>query len=233
MVMNTALVALVGAATIGCSLNTDRKNACRVPGDCLDGFECLNNRCEASQADAGGQTDGNGPGDDLPPTDADPGEYGAVQPITVQSTGIAVTDFTLLGATVAAGNLGCALVGDESGAPGGEAAVLYAKLRGGSDRRCPDGAHAIRSGADACPFYPGSALLPQCAIYRRWDASGNLVAQRRATGGVVTIHDVALGAMAHRCEVEVAISFPGGTSVQSSFSFDFNPFGPDDTFCVH
>ncbi len=227
-------VLVMGAVTVGCSLNSDRKDACSVPGDCLDGFACVNHRCEAgSQTDAGDRPDGSGPDNGGSP-DAPSQEYGDVAPLTAHSSGIAAGELTLLGTTAVAGSLGCALVGDEAGAPGGEAALVHAKVRAeNGDRRCPDGIYAIRNDPDECSPRPGRGLAAQCAMYRRWNTSGTLVAQRLAIGGAVTIRDIELGAMAHRCEVELSFSFAGGTSIQSSFSVDFNPFAPAESFCAH
>jgi hypothetical protein len=169
--------------------------------------------------------------------DGPPQEYGAAEPITAHSTGLATAagGGALLGTTGVAGNLGCALVGDESSAPGIEAALVYAKVQSDTgDSRCATGTYAIQNNPAACPLGTPGRLLPGCAVYKRWDASGTLVARRLAIGGFVTVlnHGQNSGGIV-TCDVELGLSFAGGTTIQSSFSFDFNVLGSSESFCVH
>jgi hypothetical protein len=167
--------------------------------------------------------------------DASPHQYGTIEPITPHSTGLAVANYdTLLGTTGVSGNLGCALLGDESSAPGGEASLVYAKVnREGSDRRCPDGTFAIQNDPNACQLDVYSQLRPGCAVYKRWDASGALVALRLAIGGYVTVQNRDRDGSNHECSVELSVSFAGGTLIQSSFRFAYNVFESYESFCLH
>ena len=234
------VVTLVGMFASGCGLNSARKDACSVAGDCLEGFTCVDHACsETGGSDAGHGPDGGvSDGEDMPgssdghrPDD----EYGTVEPFTAQTAGLTATgDASLLGVTTAAGNLGCALVGDEASSPGGEAALVQAKLgRGESgDRRCPSGTYAILNDPRACSSVFGGRL-PQCAVYKRWSASGAQVAQRLAIGGFVAVEDVGDSDASHTCNVELSLGFTGGASIHTSFSFVYNPFGTSEAFCVH
>lgn len=228
------MVMVVGAVTLGCDLSSKRKDACSVQGDCLDGFSCVNHVC----SDGAGGPDG-GQGDDAMdpnlPKDASTDEYGVVESFATQTAGLVVSgDDTQLGASAVAGNLGCALVGSESASPGADATAVYVKVRRGEtgDRRCPDGIYAILNDPSACAGVFGGRL-PQCGVYKRWNASGVQIAQRLAIGGVVTVHDVDQGGTSHTCNVELSLAFAGEVSIQSSYSFDYSPLGTSASFCVH
>jgi hypothetical protein len=242
MLSKTQLVVmLVAVAASGCDLNNAHKDACSVAGDCLEGFTCVDHAC--SETGDGGRdagVDGHADGGDSPgPGSGDGnssnGEYGTVEPLTAQTSGLAViNDRALLGASAVAGNLGCALVGDESSSPGAEASLVQAVLARGEsgDLRCPSGTVSILNDPSGCrSVFAGR--LPQCAVYKRWSASGEQVAQRLATGGFVTVEDVADSDTAHTCNVELSLAFTGGASIHTSFSFVYNPFGASETFCVH
>lgn len=70
-------------------------------------------------------------------------------------------------------------------------------------------------------------------VLRRWDASGQLIAERLALGGSVTARDITVDASTHRCEVELIFNFGGTTSIQRSFAFQFHPGDPAEAFCLH
>jgi len=234
------VVTLVGMFASGCGLNSARKDACSVAGDCLEGFTCVDHACsETGGSDAGHGPDGGvSDGEDMPgssdghrPDD----EYGTVEPLTAQSSGLLSTgEDTLMGAATAAGNLGCAIIGDESSSPGTEAALIQAKVGRGQpgDRRCPSGNYAILNNPQACASVFGGRGS-QCAVYKRWNASGAQVAQRLAIGGFVAVEDVADSEASHTCNVELSLAFTGGTSIDTSFSFTYGPFGSTESFCVH
>jgi hypothetical protein len=238
MLSKTQLVVmLVGVAAFGCDLNSGRKDACSVAGDCLEGFTCVDHACSETGgggSDAGGGADSGdlpGSGDGNSPND----DYGTVEPFTAQTAGLVATgEDSLLGAATAAGNLGCALIGDESSSPGAEAALVQAKVgRGESgDRRCPSGNYAILNDPRACSSVFGGRSS-HCAVYKRWSASGAQVAQRLAIGGFVAVEDVADSDAVHTCNVELSLAFTGGASIHTSFSFAYNPFGASESFCVH
>lgn len=239
------IVMAIATVMGGCGVNNERKDACTAAIDCLDGFTCVNRVCvrPGEGPDAGGPGgggDGDGPSDGDPdPGNMNPGtgaQFGDVEPLAPLTTGLASPDDivgTLLGAASTGGNFGCALIGDEASSPGGLATLVQAKIRSdlGGDARCPAGTYAILND----PVYCAGTFVgrgPQCAVYKRWDASGALVAQRLAIGGFVSVEDVARSEAAHTCTVEATLVF-SGRSIDLSFSFDFNPFAPDDTFCVH
>jgi hypothetical protein len=231
------LVMATGAAVLGCDLSDKHKDSCSVQGDCLDGFSCVNHVCSTPGSGPGGGPDGvpdGGAMDPNLPGDAATDQFGVVEPFAAQTTGLVAGDNTLLGSSAVAGNLGCALVGSETASPGGPAAVVYVNVRHGatSDRRCPDGTYSILNDAVACSNVFGGRLA-QCGIYKQWDASGALIAQRLAIGGFVTVQDLDHGGSAHTCSVELSLAFDGGGSIQSSYSFDYNSFGTSETFCVH
>jgi hypothetical protein len=138
---------------------------------------------------------------------------------------------TLVGVTTAAGNLGCALVGSESAAPGVASSLVYAKLQGNGDARCPWGRSPITSNP-SCNVAFGE-LPPGCALYKEWDASGAQIANVLAIGGYVTVDDVAHTDMDHGCNVTLSATFPGGVTITSTFSFDYNPYDSTSSFCTH
>lgn len=214
------LIALAALAT-GCDLDDNNKNACVTAADCLDGYQCVANVC------SGGHQGG---------TDAPSGPYfGTVEAMTPQTTGVAAANYqTLVGATSVLGTLGCAVVGDLQASPGASAAVVYAKIHADTgDTRCPTGTFAIVNDFDLCMQTFPDELHPGCAIYRRWDASGQQVANQLATGGYVQSEQVVLGEMEYRCDVQLSIQFAGGVAIGKAFSFTYNPFGPTEKFCTN
>lgn len=210
------LIAL--AMLAGCGLQDDGKNACFSQQDCVEGT-CVDGRCTTG-------TGPDGPGSKY---------YGTVEPLASASTGISAENYeTMLATTTAAGNLGCAVVGDLKGSPGGPNAVVYAKVQSDTgDKRCPTGTFAIVNDVNLC----GTSTFPDdlrvgCAIYKRWDASGTQVAYQLATGGYVTTRETPMANTMSRCNAEMSIRF-GNVTIAKTFVFDYNPLGPASAFCVH
>lgn len=223
MRLNTplSLVALAALAA-GCNLDDSTKNACVTTSDCVDGSQCVDSVCTR--------------GGIISP-DAPAGPYfGTVEAMTAQAAGLAEANYqTLVAATSAQGTLGCAVAGDLQASPGAAAAVVYAQLQVGAesgDLRCPTGTYAIMN-ASACTNVAPGALAPGCALYRRWDASGQQVANQLATGGYVSIDQVYVSDMEYRCDAQLSIQFPGGVEIGKSFSFTYYPLGTMSSFCTN
>jgi hypothetical protein len=216
-------LALLIVATTGCSLSDDDgvKNACQSQTDCLEGFYCFEGTCQQAN-----NTTPDAPNGDF---------YGTVQAMSPLSTGVAAENYrTLVGATTAAGTLGCAVVGDLEASPGVDVAVAYAKVAADSgDSRCPEGVFAIMNDPSACkPSFPGD-LNPGCGLYKRWDASGKQVASQLAIGGYVSMSRTVSSSTTYRCSGELSLRFAGGVTIAKTFVFDYNPGGPSSAFCVH
>lgn len=222
MLCKTSLfIFALAALAAGCNLDDDTKNACNSAADCLDGYQCVNSVC------VGGGNTG---------VDAPSGPYfGTVEAMTSQSAGLAAANYqTLVGATSALGTPGCALVGNLQASPGGAGAVVYAKVQAESgDARCPNGTFAIVNDPNACMQTFPDELRPGCALYKRWDASGQLVANQLATGGYVQVQQVYVSDMEYRCDVQLSIQFAGGVAIGKAFSFTYNPYGPTEKFCTN
>jgi hypothetical protein len=217
-----SIIAL-GALAGGCHLpEQDGKSSCNVAEDCLSGYQCVNGTCTG--------------GGSIHLPDAPGGTFfGTVEPMTSQSAGMAAANYSaLVAVTTAPGTLGCAVVGDLEASPGADAAVVYAKVPGGSsDSRCPMGTFAIKNDPNACnPSFPGE-LYDNCAIYKRWDGTGKQVANQLATGGYVSVTRTYLNDMAYRCTADVSIRFAGGVTIAKMFTFDYNPLAPTSVFCKH
>ena len=195
-------------ATAGCRMGGDRDESCGRGDDCVT----------------------------LPPDAPTNGsEYGTVQPMTAATSGLASADYkSLLGATTAAGNLGCAVIQDEQSSPGASSSVVYAKIeRSSGDGRCPSGAYAIRNDPAYCGRDLYFGLYPGCAQYKQWDASGMQVASRLAIGGYVNVQDSPQTASWHICTIELSAAFAGGVTISKTFKFDYNPYGSEQAFCTH
>lgn len=162
-------------------------------------------------------------------------EYGTVQPMTAATSGLVSADYkSLLGATTAAGNLGCAVIQDEKSSPGASSSVVYAKIeRNSGDARCPAGSYAIRNDPAYCGSNLYFGLNPGCAQYKQWDASGTQVASRFAIGGYVNVQDSRQSDSWHICTIELSTTFAGGVTIAKSYRFDYNPYGPEQAFCTH
>lgn len=206
----------------GCNLTDDDgvKNACESQADCLPDYSCVDNVCVT----------GGGGGSNMSGT-----YYGTVEPMTPASSGLSAENYeTLAALTTAPGPLGCAVVGDVAGSPGANAAVVYAKVsKESGDTRCPTGSYAIVNDPDLCHQTFPSDLNTSCAIYRRWDASGQQSANQLATGGYVSIQNTYVNDMLERCNVDMSIQFAGGVAIGKTFQFDYNPLAPTSAFCVH
>ncbi|NVB81736.1 MAG: hypothetical protein HOV81_25300 [Kofleriaceae bacterium] len=204
----------------GCVLTEDdgTKNACQAQEDCLSGYQCVDNVCVT------------GGGSNMPGT-----YYGTVEPMTPASSGLSAENYeTLAALTTAPGPLGCAVVGDVAGSPGANAAVVYAKVsKESGDTRCPSGSYAIVNDPDLCHQSFPSDLHASCAIYRRWNASGQQSANQLAIGGYVSIQNTYVNDMLERCDVDMSIQFAGGVAIAKKFQFDYNPLAPTAAFCVH
>lgn len=234
--------ALLSVLLAGC-LSDDEKTVCAQPSDCLDGYLCLENVCEPVGAGgpdggSGGDDDGgdDGPGDGDGPDGGDDFELGTVEALEVGSWGLTAVEGggTAVAATSADGGLGCALVGDEEAAPGGAAAVVLVKIAGDGDDRCPAGSYSIRNDPDECSRLDlGTQLRAGCALYERWDDSGELVARRLGMGGFVSVAQEAVSDTEIRCSVDFEVSFAGGLSAGASYAFSYDPFAPTAAFCGH
>ena len=219
------------ALATGCSIHDDGgKDACNTQTDCLNGFICTNHTCVDPNGSNMGSSNGS------PDAPGPPGsQYGDVQPITAASNGLTAADYNaLIGTTTASGGLGCAVIHDESAAPGTTASLVYAKIARGStgDTRCPTGNHAVVDDPMACNNDFGG-LLPGCVQYKRWDDAGKQIANRLAIGGYIAIQQTTISSMDYRCSVDLSASFVGGVTIHSTFSFDYNPYGPEESFCTH
>jgi hypothetical protein len=139
----------------------------------------------------------------------------------------------LLGIGSVPDNLGCALVGSQTAAPGLAAAALHVEIISSGDPRCPAGTQGLRDDLASCNPHGNDGPSTRCGVYRRWDASGQLVAERLALGGSVTGRDTVVDASTHHCEIELIFNFGGAISIQRSFAFDYHPGDPARTFCLH
>lgn len=223
MLMLSKTKVLLTLAVLGaCNLDDGTKNACNVQADCLPSYQCINRVCVGGGGQAGPDAPGSTHG-------------GAVEPLTSASAGLAAANYqALVAVTTAPGTLGCAVVGDLQASPGADTAVVYTKVSSESgDTRCPTGVHAIINDPDACRQTFPDELRSGCAIYKRWDASGQQAAYQLATGGYVSIEATTVSDMAERCVVDLSIQFAGGVTVAKTFQFDFNPLAPTAAFCVH
>ena len=213
---------LLMAAGAGCGLPDDGpKSSCQLQTDCLEGYYCFEGMCRTNN-----NTSPDAPNGPL---------YGTVQQLAPQSTGVAAENYrTLVGATNAAGTLGCAVVGDLESSPGADVAVAYAQVSADSgDTRCPTGVFAIMDNPNACtPSYSGE-LDPGCGLYRRWDASGKQVANQLAIGGYVSMSQSVSSSTTYRCSGELSLRFAGGVTIAKTFGFDYNPGSPSSASCVH
>ncbi|MGE0870563.1 MAG: hypothetical protein AB7P03_18505 [Kofleriaceae bacterium] len=235
----TQVFALAAALGAGC-LGGGSKNKCETSADCLGGAACVESVCVASGPGDG--TEKPDAGDDHEPALADAsdnpgGAFGTVEPLTSQSAGLTTVEYdTMLGLTTASSGLGCALVGNMKSSPGTATAAVYALInKGGSgDTRCPDGTFAIMDHPEFCStFHPLLDINPGCGIYKRWDATGTLVAKRYAIGGYVTSQSTYHSEMHSTCNVELSLAFDGGVTIDRTYTFDYNPFAPTSAFCVH
>jgi hypothetical protein len=219
MLSNTRLLITVTVA-MGCNIDDGTKNACNLQTDCLTGYSCVNNVC------VGGNGSPDAPGGKY---------YGTVEALTAQSEGVTAANYqTLVAVTNAASTLGCAVVGDLEASPGPNAAVVYTKVQAESgDSRCPNGVFAIVNDPSACTSTFPDELRPGCGLYKRWDASGTQAANQLATGGFVSITQTYLNDMAYRCNAELSVRFANGVTIAKSFTFDYNPLGPAESFCSH
>ncbi|CAN5553953.1 hypothetical protein BH11MYX1_BH11MYX1_51510 [soil metagenome] len=221
MLSNTGLL-ITAMLAFGCNIDDGTKNACNVQTDCLTGFMCVNSTCVGSNNNVS--------------PDAPSGPfYGTVEPIAAQTEGVAAANYqTLVAATTTPGAFGCAVTSDLQSSPGPDAAVAYAKVHAESgDTRCPNGVFAIINDPSACASMIPGELRPGCAIYKRWDASGQQVANQLATGGYVSITQTYLNDMAYRCDAELSVRFAGNVTIEKTFTFAYNPLSPAESFCSH
>ena len=214
------------AALAGCSLNSEQKISCQTQTDCLDGYACAGSICVARGDGGVTLADAPSSGDD----------YGVVQALAPATAGVSVVGdyYTLAGVSSTTGSLACAMLAHEDAAPGTETALAYAKVdkgEAGGDTRCPSGSFAIVDDP-SCKVEPVTGLRPGCAIYKRWDASGTQVANRRAIGGYVAIQNTPSGQDDQRCDVDLSLRFAGGVTIAKAFSFHYNPLAPAEAFCV-
>ena len=233
--LTNSMILITLALAAGCDLDDGTKNACQLQTDCLAGYQCINQMCVGTGSNGGDAgTDGKTVVlVDAPPT---PGStFGTVEPLTPASARLVAANYqTLTAVTTAAGTLGCAVVGDLQASPGPNTAVVYAKVQKESgDTRCPDGVFAIVNDPDLCRQDFTGELRPGCAMYKRWNASGQQVAYQLAIGGYVSIQNTYINSNTERCVSEMSIQFAGGVTVTKTFQFDYNPLAPTSAFCVH
>jgi hypothetical protein len=216
MFSTTGSVMIVSAVlAAGCGLDGGNKSACNVQDDCDAGYVCSNQMCVT-----------------------DPGhgfEYGTVTPMTSASNGLVSGDYeALLGTTAAGGSLGCAVIRDENASPGTATSLVYAKIREGEtgDHRCPTGTYAVVNDPVNCSAVL-NGLFPGCVLYKQWDAGGTQITNRLGLGGYVTVEDVTHSDMDHSCNIDLSATFTGGVTIKSTFSFEYNPYAPDSSFCTH
>jgi hypothetical protein len=230
------MLAFVALAT-GCNLyfDADTKNACNIAEDCITGYSCTNSVCVRDPV-----VDARPSPSDAPSVDAPPGDYfGTVEQMTAMSavsSGVTGNGFdTIAAATTVADTLGCVVVGDLRASPG-PGAVVYAKIRGNSDIRCPSGTFTILDDPSLCMHTGPLELWPGCALYKRWDATGTLVASQRGIGGYVSFQSILVAAgefsNKYRCDAEMSIRFPGNITINKTFSFNYTSGGPTK-FCTH
>jgi hypothetical protein len=216
----------------------------------LSSFACTSNQDLGDRGDGGtsdvgdgddmGDGDGESSGDkqnsDENPSDGqgpedEEFEVGKFAAYTAASSGLTVPEFgddIAVTVTSLEGTLGCALSANPNAAPGIEGSATIVAFRPESgESRCPAGVHAVINDPEFC-----KRGREGCALYRHWDAEGNLVAQVLGRGGYVSITSSEESEHSTRCDVEVNVNFAGG-SVKKSFSFSFDPFAPTDDFCAN
>jgi hypothetical protein len=126
------------------------------------------------------------------------------------------------------------VIRDESASPGTATSLVYAKIRKGEtgDTRCPRGTYSIVNDPMNCSVVL-NGLFPGCVLYKQWDASGTQITNRLGIGGYVTVDDVTNSDMNHSCNIDLSATFAGGITIKSTFSFTYNPYGSDSSFCTH
>jgi hypothetical protein len=125
---------------------------------------------------------------------------------------VSVTDIT--------SSLACSIALDWSNSAGVPGAQVFASFYNGDFLACPAGTYGIDSticNAETA----GNSVLPDCARYRRWDASGAEVANVFATGGAVTVTD-----NVYDCRIDMNLVFPGGVTFTHAVSL---PYPEDPT----
>ncbi|MGE0867972.1 MAG: hypothetical protein AB7P03_05410, partial [Kofleriaceae bacterium] len=173
MLSRTGLVLVLAGFGSGC-VGGSTKDKCMTASDCLDGLTCSEGLCQE-----GGNNNSSATG------------FGTVEPLTAASTGLAAIDYrSMIASTTSSGPLGCAMLGDMKAAPATASAAVYTVVgQDGTsgDVRCPNILVAIRNDPDNCRVSTNGRveIEPKCAVYRRWDASGTMVAERYAISGYV------------------------------------------------
>ena len=251
----TLLLTLTLWTLAGCGLNEDEKRACLSQTDCLGGFVCTGGLCEptnpmscanmtdcpSGQACISGQCispsakDG---GTDMNTSGPDGGasfQYGDYARFDAQSHGLrASSERTTVIITSVPDSLGCALTASEQASPGGEASVIIAQLDPNGDHRCPDGVYPVISDEARCgrPDFEG-ALPTGCVHYKRWDASGEQISNRLATGGFIEVNAGLIINDRVDCFVRLQATFGEDVATEANFTFELDPLGPEETFCAH
>jgi hypothetical protein len=196
-------------------------------------------RDEDDDESSEGTGDGTGPGevDDNPissdgDSDAVITERGSFEAFTPQTLAYYRRNSDLgLGLVSEDGTLGCALGGDESGAPGGEASLVLVKLPTSDNAEvCPEGSYAIRRDPEYCSDLSFFGLPAKCGVFRQWNDDGELTAEVLAIGGGISLGTDDEG----NCKVELAVTFPGGHKVEQSFNLAFSELDTsNDDYCFH
>jgi hypothetical protein len=220
---------------------------------------CTSNQELGDRGDAGVEGDGDGDGDgdvegngDLTgdgdgevdgPIDQDPElpeeedvEHGRYKKFVIASSGLTTLEGSSvrIGVTSAAGNLGCGLTSGVGATPGREAVAVAMHINPEGDGRCPAGVYPVEYDPEDCSFHNEFGVLPDnCASYKYWDEKGELAAYLLARGGVVSITEQRESENVTHCKVEVSLTFEGGNTVEDTFGYTFDPFGPSDAFCAH
>lgn len=220
MLSKLGLVLVIVGIGVGCSDGI--KDRCTTADDCLPGLHCDEGIC----AEESGNNTESATG------------FGTVAPVTPANAGVTRIlsgNQSMVGLTSAVGPLGCALVADMQAAPGAPTAAVYAVVSESSssgDPRCPNGLFALRNNPSGCRVGGSVQILPQCALYKQWDASGAVVAERLAIGGYVMGQRTEHSSTSATCNVDVSLTFEGGITVEKTFSFNYVPFGEDRSSCV-
>ncbi|MGA9524264.1 MAG: hypothetical protein WBV82_22610 [Myxococcaceae bacterium] len=128
----------------------------------------------------------------------------------------------VVGATAATNPAGCALFTNEHANPGQATSLVFAKFDTGTYAYCPVGSYAVNGDQARCSTLVSGELREDCAVYKRWDASGELVATIFAVGGAVTVTRKQVVDNDYTCFVELQLLFPGGVSWSDSYAVDYN-----------
>ncbi len=183
-------------------------------GDPLDG------RVDKEDIDPAPDNGGGGTGEN---GGGDAGTTATFEPFTIATRGLRTTSQNelIVGATAAANPVGCALFTNEEANPGQATSLIFAKFDLPNWSYCPQGSYAINSASNLCDQVIYEGIREDCAVYKRWDATGTQVATLYAVGGGVTVTAENLGNGSSSCVVNLHLLFPGGASWSDSYAIDY------------